>query len=88
MHATAHCTVAVQLHPHVCSFWVSDRKSRAPDRRGVGLVVNRLKERGFLAGSAGSLGNVLKLRPPLVFSRDNADLFLDAFSETLRELHG
>lgn len=68
--------------------WVSDRESRTPDRRGVGRVVDRLRERGFLAGSAGSLGNVLKLRPPLVFSRDNADLFLDAFSETLRELHG
>ena len=68
--------------------WVSDRESRAPDRRGVGRVVNRLRERGFLAGSGGSLGNVLKLRPPLVFSRDNADLFLDAFSDTLGELHG
>ena len=68
--------------------WVSDREYRAPDRRGVGRVVNRLKDMGFLTGSAGSLGNVLKLRPPLVFSKDNADLFLDAFSETLRELHG
>ena len=68
--------------------WVIDHESRAPDRRGVGRVVNRLKDMGFLTGSAGSLGNVLKLRPPLVFSKDNADLFLDAFSETLRELHG
>ena len=68
--------------------WVTDRESRAPDQHGVGRVVNRLRERGFLAGSGGSLRNVLKLRPPLVFSRDNADLFLDAFSETLGELHG
>ena len=68
--------------------WVLDRESRAPDRDGVGRVVDRLKEKGFLAGSAGSLRNVLKLRPPLVFSKENADAFLDAFSETLRELHG
>ena len=68
--------------------WVSDRESRAPDRRGVGRVVNRLKDKGFLAGSAGSLGNVLKLRPPLVFSKGDADLFLGAFSETLSELYG
>lgn len=68
--------------------WVSDRESRAPDQHGVSRVVNRLRERGFLAGSGGSLRNVLKLRPPLVFSRDNADQFLDAFSETLGELHG
>jgi 4-aminobutyrate aminotransferase-like enzyme len=34
----------------------------------------------------GSLGNLLKIRPPLVFGREHADLFLDAFEETLREL--
>ena len=66
--------------------WVRDRESRAPDRDGVDQVVDRLKDKGFLTGSAGSLRNVLKLRPPLVFSKQNADAFLDAFSETLREL--
>ena len=68
--------------------WVHDRESRAPDRDGVVRVVDRLRDKGFLAGNAGSLRNVLKLRPPLVFSKENADAFLDAFSETLRELHG
>ena len=68
--------------------WVRDRETKAPDRDGVRAVVNGLKDRGFLAGSAGSLGNVLKLRPPLVFSKDNADAFLDALSETLGKLHG
>ena len=67
--------------------WVRDRSSREPDRHGVGRVVDRLKDKGFLAGNAGSMGNVLKLRPPLVFSKDNADTFLHALSETLRELH-
>ena len=67
--------------------WVRDRESKAPDRDGVGRVVDRLKDKGFLAGSAGSLRNVLKLRPPLVFSKENADAFLNAFSETLRELN-
>ena len=67
--------------------WVRDRESRTPDRQGVEQAVERLKDKGFLAGSAGSLRNVLKLRPPLVFSKDNADAFLNAFSETLQELH-
>ena len=68
--------------------WVSDRESKEPDRRGVAEVVNRLKDKGFLTGSAGSLGNVLKLRPPLVFSKDNADAFLAAFSEIMKDIHG
>jgi 4-aminobutyrate aminotransferase-like enzyme len=68
--------------------WVKDRQTKEPDRQGVATVVNRLKEKGFLMGSAGALGNVLKIRPPLVFSRDNADAFLTAFQETLQELQG
>ena len=68
--------------------WVSDRESKEPDRRGVAAVVNLLKDKGFLTGSAGSLGNVLKLRPPLVFSKDNADAFLAAFSEIMKDIHG
>lgn len=68
--------------------WVTDRESKEPDRKSVASVVNRLKDKGFLMGSAGSLGNVLKLRPPLIFSRENADAFLTAFRETMQELHG
>ncbi len=68
--------------------WVRDRESKEPDRQGVGALVNRLREKGFLTGAAGSLGNVLKLRPPLVFSTDNADTFANALSETMQELYG
>ncbi len=68
--------------------WVKDRDTREPDRKAVTAVVNRLKEKGFLMGSAGALGNVLKIRPPLVFSRDNADAFLTAFRETMQEMYG
>jgi 4-aminobutyrate aminotransferase-like enzyme len=38
--------------------------------------------------NAGIFGNVVKIRPPLVFGREHADLFLTAFAETMRELYG
>lgn len=66
--------------------WVSDRDRKKADVDGVVAVVNRLKDRGFLTSNAGALRNVLKIRPPLCFSREHADGFLDAFEETLREL--
>jgi 4-aminobutyrate aminotransferase-like enzyme len=68
--------------------WVTDRESKAPDTEGVNRVINRLKEKGFLMGSGGSLRNALKIRPPLIFSRENADAFLTAFRETLKEFYG
>ena len=66
--------------------WVSDREAKTPDRDGARQVVNRLRERGFLLESAGAHFNVLKIRPPLVFGRDHADLFLEAFEQIAKEL--
>lgn len=66
--------------------WVEDRADKAPDRAGAIAVVNALKDKGFLIGNAGAFGNVVKIRPPLVFSADNATAFLDAFEETLDDL--
>jgi 4-aminobutyrate aminotransferase-like enzyme len=67
--------------------WVSDRETRTPDPEGAKRVINRLKDKGFLTSTAGALFNVIKLRPPLVFDREHADLFLTAFEETVRELY-
>ncbi|MCP5059720.1 MAG: aspartate aminotransferase family protein [bacterium] len=67
--------------------WVSDRETKKADPEGSIRVVNRLKEKGFLASNAGAMFNVVKLRPPLVFEREHVDQFLAAFDETVRELY-
>jgi 4-aminobutyrate aminotransferase-like enzyme len=66
--------------------WVSDRETKTADPQGAIQVVNRLKDKGFLTSNAGSLFNVVKLRPPLIFEREHADGFLAAFEATVREL--
>ena len=66
--------------------WVADRESKAPNRSGAVGVVNAMKGKGFLIGNAGAFGNVVKIRPPLVFSRENASAFLTAFAQTIDEL--
>jgi 4-aminobutyrate aminotransferase-like enzyme len=42
-----------------------------------------MRDRGILLGTTGPAGNVLKIRPPLVFRRDHADLLLDTLAEVL-----
>ncbi|MGA9604732.1 MAG: aminotransferase class III-fold pyridoxal phosphate-dependent enzyme [Methyloceanibacter sp.] len=56
-----------------------------PDAAAASYVINALKERGVLIGAAGAYGNVLKVRPPLCFSRDNADFFLETLDTVLSE---
>ena len=67
--------------------WVKDREARTADRRGAAAFVERMKEKGFLMGSAGQRRNVLKLRPPLVIEQSHAELLLVALDETAKELH-
>lgn len=62
---------------------VSDRAARTPATELAGKVVEGLREKRVLAGRIGMDNNILKLRPPMVFSRDNADFFLDMLDEVL-----
>jgi 4-aminobutyrate aminotransferase-like enzyme len=63
--------------------WVHDRTTRAPDREGAVAMVNRLRDAGALIGHAGEHGNVLKIRPPLVFEREHAEYFVALFKQAL-----
>jgi 4-aminobutyrate aminotransferase-like enzyme len=47
--------------------------------------VNRLRDCGILAGTDGPHHNVIKLRPPLVFSEADADLFVKTMDTILQE---
>ncbi|MGI9408332.1 MAG: aminotransferase class III-fold pyridoxal phosphate-dependent enzyme, partial [Hyphomicrobiaceae bacterium] len=53
--------------------------------RKAAYVVNRLRERRILIGSDGPKDNVLKIRPPLCFSKDDANIFLDAIGDVFAE---
>ena len=53
------------------------------DRATTKRVVNGLRERGVLTGSEGPLGNVLKLRPPMPFHIEHAEIVVEALNATL-----
>ena len=47
--------------------------------------MNRLRDRGILTGTDGPHDNVLKLRPPLVFTAQDAEFFVETLREVLQE---
>ncbi len=67
---------------------ISNGDSKKPDAASAMLLSNRLKERGFLVSNAGKFDNVVKIRPPLVFSQENADEFLRAFDDCMGKMGG
>ncbi len=58
----------------------------APDAALAGRIVNDLRAAHVLISATAKAGNVLKIRPPLVFARADADLFLDRFGAVLAAL--
>lgn len=62
---------------------VSDRDGKTPDAATAAAVVNGLRDRHVLISATGFHANVLKIRPPLVFSSADADRLLTALGETL-----
>jgi 4-aminobutyrate aminotransferase-like enzyme len=42
-----------------------------------------MRQRGVLLGATGRNGNVLKIRPPLTFGPQHADLLLQELEQTL-----
>jgi 4-aminobutyrate aminotransferase-like enzyme/Ser/Thr protein kinase RdoA (MazF antagonist) len=65
---------------------VKDPVTREPDPQTSLALVNRLREKFVLISACGRDGHVLKIRPPLPFSRADADEFLSRLDAALREI--
>ena len=61
---------------------VTDRKTREPATEIARAINNGARERGILMGTEGPHDNILKLRPPMIFSRANADYLIDVLEDT------
>ena len=56
-----------------------------PASEAASSIVQQLKESGVLTNTIGPHSNILKLRPPMIFSRENSDYFLDRFESILKK---
>jgi len=65
---------------------VKDRTTREPAATQTRTIVNRMRERGVLISRIGPHDNILKIRPPMPFSTENADLLLSTLDDVLTGL--
>jgi 4-aminobutyrate aminotransferase-like enzyme len=62
---------------------VTDRETLVPAAEHASYVIERMRERGILISTDGPLCNVLKIKPPLVFTEANADRFVSTLESVL-----
>ncbi|MGE6781735.1 aspartate aminotransferase family protein [Ensifer adhaerens] len=65
---------------------VTDRSEKSPASTLATKVINAMRERGVLMGKLGIHQCTTKIRPPMPFTRDNADLMLSALDDVLSGL--
>jgi 4-aminobutyrate aminotransferase-like enzyme/Ser/Thr protein kinase RdoA (MazF antagonist) len=64
---------------------VKDRHSLGPATEEADYIINRMKDHGILISTDGPLENVLKLKPPMVFSVADADRVVETLAKILAE---
>jgi 4-aminobutyrate aminotransferase-like enzyme len=62
------------------------RRNGAPAGKEAAELVNALRARQVLISAAGPGANVLKIRPPLVFGTEHADLLVDTLNQALLQI--
>jgi 4-aminobutyrate aminotransferase-like enzyme len=65
---------------------VSDRSAKTPATTQTRRVVNLMCEQGVLISRIGRHDNILKIRPPMPFSKQHADLLIDTLDAVLAQL--
>lgn len=65
---------------------VRNREAKEPATAETARLVNLLKNAGMLVSRTGAFENVLKIRPPLIFSKANAEELLAAVGSCLTKL--
>ena len=62
---------------------VLDQASKEPASKFTDRVINAMRQHGVILSKLGRYKNTLKIRPPMPFSIENADLLIDTLDEVL-----
>ena len=62
---------------------VNDRESFGPAGDETDVIINMMKEKGLLLSSDGPDHNVIKIKPPMVFTKANAEFLVKTLSESI-----
>ncbi|KAG1338106.1 alanine--glyoxylate aminotransferase 2, mitochondrial [Cocos nucifera] len=65
---------------------VTDRQQKTPANAEILHVMNLMKDMGVLVGKGGFYGNVFRITPPLCFTKEDSDFFVDVMDNALSKL--
>jgi alanine-glyoxylate transaminase/(R)-3-amino-2-methylpropionate-pyruvate transaminase len=67
---------------------VRDRKTKEPAKKETLALLEAAREMGVLVGKGGLDGNVLRVKPPMCITAEDADFTLDVLDQALESIKG
>lgn len=67
---------------------VTDKLSRNPDSDKALMICEAMKKNGIIVYPTGDFYNILKIKPPLSFTKENAKLFIESLRSVLQVIEG
>lgn len=64
---------------------IRNTETLEPADNEASYIVERMKQKGVLLSTEGYLHNVLKVKPPIIFTKAHVDLFMTAFEDILQD---
>ncbi len=64
---------------------VKCRESKEPDVEGAAWIFERCKELGCVIGKGGSFGNVLRVKPPMIITKEDVRFGLEVLDRVFYE---
>jgi 4-aminobutyrate aminotransferase-like enzyme len=65
---------------------VRDRETLEPAGEEASYVANRMRQEGILLGTDGPYHNVVKIRPPMPFAEEDADLLVETMDLIMEQV--
>ncbi|MDH4089565.1 MAG: aminotransferase class III-fold pyridoxal phosphate-dependent enzyme [Cyclobacteriaceae bacterium] len=65
--------------------FVKNRETKGPATEEASYFANRMRDKGILMSTDGPYNNVIKVKPPIVFTHSQADYLLEATELVLKE---
>ena len=62
---------------------VKDNDPTLPDNKLAKFIINHCKNLGVLISTDGPFNNVLKIKPPIIFNKENSDYLIKSIEESL-----
>ncbi|MFA5905931.1 MAG: aminotransferase class III-fold pyridoxal phosphate-dependent enzyme, partial [Desulfobacula sp.] len=65
---------------------VGNRETLTPAAQQAYAIVNLMKNRGILLGTDGPFNNVIKIKPPMVITGEDSDMFIRVLDDVLTDM--